>query len=337
MKRKWTAIFAALGMAALIFDSRTALLGAQTGMEVCIKTVIPSLFPFFVLSILLGGALREERMGFLAPIARLLRVPDGAMPLILVGLLGGYPVGAQGVALAHREGRLHQADAWRMLAFCSNAGPAFIFGMGARLFPQLWVCFLVWAVHIASSWCVALLTPCDHTHTAAIATGGGISLPQAMRQAIITLASVCGWVVLFRILIAFADRWALWAVSREIRAMLIGAAELANGCCTLPEIPGTGLRMTAFASLLSFGGLCVAMQTASVCQGTNLGLYLPGKVCQAAISCLLCIPAQLLLPMEQRWYCGAALTVVLCAICVAYRIYAVKTQKSSSILSAAVV
>ena len=337
MKRKWTAMLSALGMAALIFDSKTALLGAEAGIEVCMKTVVPSLFPFFVLSILLGGALAGQRMRLLSPLARLLKVPENAVSLIVVGLLGGYPVGAQVVAGAYEDGRLAKKDAQRMLAFCSNAGPAFLFGMGARLFDELWICFLVWFIHIVSSWCVALLTPCSSARNAGYTTNGGVTLTQALKKAVAVLATVCGWVVLFRVLIAFADRWVLWAVTPEVRAVIIGFSELANGCCELQKIGCVGLRISLFAVLLSFGGLCVMMQTASVCEGLRIGLYLPGKICQGAISLLLSIPVQLLLPRQERWVCGAALIVLCCTVCVVYRFFAVKKQKSSSIRAAAVV
>ena len=40
-----------LGMLALILDGRTAIEGARQGIGLCLRTVIPSLFPFFVLSI----------------------------------------------------------------------------------------------------------------------------------------------------------------------------------------------------------------------------------------------------------------------------------------------
>ena len=44
-------------MLALILDGRTAIDGARQGIELCLRTVIPSLFPFFVLSILLTSSL----------------------------------------------------------------------------------------------------------------------------------------------------------------------------------------------------------------------------------------------------------------------------------------
>ena len=55
MKRRTAAalVFSSAGMLVLILDGKAALLGAQAGVELCLNTVIPSLFPFFVLSVLL--------------------------------------------------------------------------------------------------------------------------------------------------------------------------------------------------------------------------------------------------------------------------------------------
>ena len=41
---------AAIVMLILILDGRCALYGAAEGLELCIRTVIPSLFPFFFFS-----------------------------------------------------------------------------------------------------------------------------------------------------------------------------------------------------------------------------------------------------------------------------------------------
>ena len=46
---------AAIAMLILILDGRCALYSAAEGLELCIRTVIPSLFPFFNLSIGLVG------------------------------------------------------------------------------------------------------------------------------------------------------------------------------------------------------------------------------------------------------------------------------------------
>ena len=59
--------------------------------------------------------------------------PQGASALVL-GMLSGYPVGAQTAASLYASGQLTKEETERLLGFCSNAGPAFIFGMVGGLF-----------------------------------------------------------------------------------------------------------------------------------------------------------------------------------------------------------
>ncbi len=97
MKRRnfWTGICVSLGMLALILDGRTAIEGARQGIELCLRTVIPSLFPFFVLSILLTSSLLGSSLIVLRPLGRLFGMPEGAESLLIPAFLGGYPVGRE--------------------------------------------------------------------------------------------------------------------------------------------------------------------------------------------------------------------------------------------------
>ena len=92
MKRTRPFLSIATGCSAmliLVLDSKTALLGAQKGIELCIYTVIPSLFPFFVISILLTGALSGSSLAMLRPILRFCKMPEGSGNLLTVGPGGG--------------------------------------------------------------------------------------------------------------------------------------------------------------------------------------------------------------------------------------------------------
>ena len=218
-----------------------------------------------------------------------------------------------------------------MLAFCSNAGPAFIFGIGHPLFGSIGLCFALWGIHLIAAFCVALLTTCDHTHSAQNSPIRVVTLPQALHAASRIMATICCWAVLFRVVMNILEKWCLHGLSHWITCAIYGALELANGCCLLPSVNPLGLRLTIFVCLIGFGGLCVYMQTRSVCEGLNTWRYFLGKCCQAAISFLLCIPVQLLLPSQQRWFPGIQPIVCCCAICVFYHIMCRKRENSSSI------
>ena len=103
------------------------------------------------------------------------------------------------------------------------------------------------------------------------------------------MAMICSWVIVFRIMITLMDRWLLWCLTNELQLIITGLLELTNGCCRLQEIHSTALRFMIFSLFLSFGGLCVTMQTAGVIDsmGGVLTGYLPAKITQAAISLII--------------------------------------------------
>jgi len=274
----------ATGMIILILDSPTALQGVQDGIDICIKTVIPSLFPFFVLSAMITGAMGSVNLRFLKPLGMLCKIPEGAEGLLIPGFLGGYPVGAQAVKQAYKDGLISRQDAHRLLGFCSNCGPAFLFGVTGTLFEMRASPWFLWGIHVISAIVVARILPgTSHSHCA-ISKSTPPSLPKALEQAVRSTASVCGWILLSRCLIAFLDKWVLRNFSMEIQAAICGFLELANGCVRIHKIGNEGIRFMLVSGILGFGGLCVGMQTASVTGSLGTGWYFPGKIMQMALS-----------------------------------------------------
>ena len=282
----WTGIGASLGMLILILDGKTALEGARQGVELCLRTVIPSLFPFFLLSILLTGSFMGLRLSLLRPAGRLFSLPQGAESILISAFLGGYPVGAQCLAEASRAGQLERRDTERLLAFCNNAGPAFLFGMVASMFPRQWMAWALWGIHIVSAWMVSALLP-GGGNTARLDGKASPSLSSAMVSAVTVMSQVCGWVVLFRVVIAFLHRWALWLLPTAAQVAVTGLLELSNGCCDLAAIEDVSLRFVVCSGILAFGGLCVTMQTISVTRGLSLKHYFLGKGLQTLFSLFL--------------------------------------------------
>lgn len=283
-----------LAMTVLILDGRTALEGAADGIELCVRAVIPSLFPFLFLSVMLTAGITGLSSPILAPLERLCRIPKGAGGLLAAGLLGGYPVGAQGVAQAWRSGALSREDARRMLGFCSNAGPSFLFGMLCGVFdvPTLWA---LWGIHILSALVTGILLPGGSDATAPPQSPASVPPSQALERSLKIMARICGWVILFRVLLAFCRRWFLWAFPDETAVIFSGLLELTNGCGLLAMLPSGGARFLAASELLAWGGLCVGLQTVSVTGSLGTGLYFPGKLLQTGISLSMAWLAQPLL------------------------------------------
>lgn len=265
--RKMMLIIPILGMGIFILYSRETLGFASQGIELCLRTVIPSLFPFFLLSGYLTGNLTGA----------------GLSAMVVSGFLGGYPIGARSVAESWRTGHLSRSCANRMLMFCSQAGPSFFFGIVAAAFPELKYAWMLWAVQILSAASVGVLVYKPNAGKIQEQEFATVNLSVAMKNAILAMASVCGWVVIFRVVLGFLE----WLPMDEyFQVMLSGFLELANGCLKLSGVERVTARFLVAAVMLNFGGICVLMQTASLIQGLDLRYYLFGKVLQTGFALL---------------------------------------------------
>ena len=301
LKKLITALLFPVILIAMITMSKEITTAANAGIALCVQVVIPSLFPFFVICTYLNGAIAQNELMLLRPLGRFCRIPKGSESIFLIGLLGGYPIGAQCVSQSHEMNILSKSDAERMLGFCNNAGPAFIFGMLSIYFPKKYMLWLLWLVQIVSSILTAHLIPglSDSTINPNLEYKK-ISLPSAVRQSVQAMATVCGWVILFRIIIhvTFGN---LKAVSKWALLLLTGVMELTNGCTMLTTVDRTGLRFVLSSALLSFGGICVHMQTFSVTNNLQKHIYLIGKMLQTIISIVIStILQQWFFPTEAR-------------------------------------
>ena len=153
--KKWltlSAVLAAGGL--LLLRPQEAAQAVREGLALCAGTVIPSLFPFFVVvSLLLQLGLAEALQGlcgpFMGPLFRMRGVC--ALPL-LAGLLGGYPAGARTAAELFQQGRLSQQEAELLLGFCDNCGPAFLLGyVGAGVLGDARAGAYLYLIHVLSA------------------------------------------------------------------------------------------------------------------------------------------------------------------------------------------
>lgn len=272
---------AALGMLALILDSRSAALAAAEGIELCIRAVIPSLFPFFLLSGYLTGNLQGGKW-----MAKLFRCPENCGSILLTGFLGGYPIGARLAAQEYHSKHISKEQADRLLSFCSQAGPSFLFGITAGQLGKSYLTWLLWIILLLSALSVAWLIPGSTEERAKTIPTKNQTLTETMGASVRAMAWVCGWVMVFSVLMAFLKRWLFWLLPKSVQVLLCGLLELTNGCLMLGSVQPPLLRFLIAAVMLNFGGLCVLMQTASVTEGLSLRRYILGKLLQTGFAVL---------------------------------------------------
>ncbi len=306
------AVFAAA--AALVIFPKPSLEAAANGLELCLNVIIPSLVPFFVLSTLvvqLGLARHFGRV--LEPVMRpLFNVGGACSAAFVLGFIGGYPVGAKTVIALYESGGCSKTEAERLLSFCNNSGPAFIFGgVGAGVFSSSAIGLLLYLGHTLASVCVGILfrfwgrgaekkesRRLPETASKRFAP----AFVESVRSAFQTTINICGFVIFFTIIIkilflsgilplvasllgavfspfGFDTAWA--------ERLLTGLIELTSGVWTLQGAAGELSRAMAMAAfMLGWAGLSIHCQVLSFIgdSGLSVRTYIYGKILQAGIS-----------------------------------------------------
>ena len=276
MMKKWLTLPAVLAVGGLLLlRPQEAAQAVREGLALCAGTVIPSLFPFFVVvSLLLQLGLAETLQGlcgpFMGPLFRMRGVC--ALPL-LAGLLGGYPAGARTAAELFQQGRLSRREAELLLGFCDNCGPAFLLGyVGAGVLGDARAGAYLYLIHVLSA-LLAGMVLCrlcpgrDPALPGGRTAARGVPFPQALTAAgsgaVTATLNICAFVVLFRVLAALL-----------VLEMVTGVSALS---------PGRAGFVWAGA-IVGWGGLSVHCQALSAAAPLSFRWHWAGKALQAALS-----------------------------------------------------
>ena len=96
-----------LTAAAMVLWPEESVSAARGGLELCGNVIIPSLFPFFVLSSLVVELGLSRYLGrlFQPIMAPLFRVNGACACALALGFVGGYPVGARTAITLYQNGQ----------------------------------------------------------------------------------------------------------------------------------------------------------------------------------------------------------------------------------------
>ena len=144
----------------LVLFSNSNLVATKNGLKLWATCVVPSLFPFFVITNLLSHTKVVSAIGKLLDkcMRPIFNVPGVGGFAFVMGLISGYPVGAKIVADFREKGLVTKDEGERLLAFTNNSGPLFILSsVGIALFGDTKTGLLLLVTHILSCITVGIL------------------------------------------------------------------------------------------------------------------------------------------------------------------------------------
>ena len=275
----WKRTKAAAGAAAalvlgtlLLARPQAAATGFGYGVRLCLHSVLPALFPFFVVcGLLTAGPAAVSLARGLAPLTRRWGLGSDAAPLaLLLAWLGGYAVCAKTVADLRAQNRLTMREAELTLLLGCCAGPGFVVGcLGGLLLGSVRLGVLLYALQLAANLlAAACLVPWlpkaeAVTPTVPAPAAAPASLPQAISAAVDSSLQVCGCTVFFCVVDAALR--SLFALPALPGAVLSGMLEISSGCAAFAALGGRP-ALYGLCFCLSLPGISVLCQILTLLQ-----------------------------------------------------------------------
>ncbi len=256
-------ICACLFAAGLFTQPEAAAKGISDGLLLCVNVIIPSLFPFVALAAFLNKSGLTDIIGkVLSPFTLLLfHMPGATACTILMGLIGGYPVGGKMIAELYEEEKITAKQAHWLFFYCVNPGPAFaISAIGIAVLGNRKLGIILFASLAISSLLIGILTGLLNRKSplspACVVRKEKTGLIDAyvcsVADASASMYSVCAWVVIFSCIIALLGTLNL---SEQTQSLLTCILECSRGCTAL-----SGQNLPLIAAVLGWGGISVQCQ-----------------------------------------------------------------------------
>lgn len=278
------------------------------GLNLWFERMIPTLFPFMVLSgIIIRMNLTGSFVRLLNPLfARIFRVNSDCIYGIVIGFLCGFPMGAHVASQLYKKGNITKSEASYLLAFCNNIGPVYflsfvlptlklketsIYLFGMYGLPFLYGLFLRYTVYTNIS--DRYLCPSSDSLPSSEKlpfSGKASSLLAALDESVFSslssIARLGGYMIFFNLLFILPSLAVRFLpIKEDFSILFTGGA----GC--LLEITGGIGILSARAPLwvlciLPFGGLSCIVQTYSMIKDTDLSIteYVMHKMILTAIT-----------------------------------------------------
>lgn len=269
----------------LILEPEICKNSIANSIILCSRVLIPALFPFSVcvLFIMKSGVL--DKLNFLSPLTeKIFGLPVQSFSIMLLSMLGGYPIGAKLINDAVSDGQLKEKDSKVMLNFCINAGPAFIVAaVGNGILHSKKLGYILLLSHIMSSFIICIfyrfigkkIYSFTKSKSKKISPADNFVL-SASESASVTI-NICSFVILFSAITAYIEHFS--------KSLVFFKPILYLTEVTLAVTKTNNIYFISF--LLGFAGFCIWCQILSVGKNIKINFisFLLCRIIHGILSC----------------------------------------------------
>ncbi len=282
----------------LLLNPDIAIGYARQGLQLCAKTVIPSLFPFMVISGLfveLGVADLLSKI-FALPMRKLFGISGAGSAAPLMGALCGFPVGAATAKRLYDSGKIGKGELVRLLTFSNNPSSGFLI---SALGNALWSCpdfgVVLYVIQIFSAILVGvifrfIMPEKDNflNEKSSQTEFAGVRVFQkVISEAAISMLNVCALVLFFASMVgALLSLFESFGSGQVLKTLVYGFFEMTGACGEAAKLLPKESGMIITALICGWSGLSVHFQVIAICHGERISFapYFAAKLLQGVLS-----------------------------------------------------
>ncbi len=272
----------------------TAGQGISEGIDICLGTLIPSLYPFMVISsLIINLNITDLFEKYLSRISNLIfKLPGKCLGIILLSFVGGFPVGGKMIKEMYEKKEITATQGQRLLLFCVSPGPAFaISSVGFYMLGSKKAGLIIYSSLISASIVIGILsrffateeTPYKYCGEQSEDNTFSHSLIKSVSAASSSMLGVCSWVIIFSCINKLLE---ITAYSDSFKMFLYCILEVTNGCL----VSAGNLPVPIIAGIIGFGGICTHFQIMSAVNKVGLKYkhFITARILCGALSVVIC-------------------------------------------------
>ena len=233
----------------LLLRAETTMTAAAAACRLFVTAVLPGLFPYMVISLMLASRVKRLRPGLVQ----------------VLGWGGGSPAGARLIPLCQGVTRRDQV---RLAVSCATMSPMFLLGTVGGWLQSSWAGAVCLISVIAGGWLAGEIARlCSRREPAGpLQAGAGgsleaLSFGSAVEQSARTMLLVCGTMVMLRVFAALAAEILPNGLILPVTTLL----EVTTGTSAIATLPlPLALRAALIAGACGFGGMAILLQNRAV-------------------------------------------------------------------------
>ncbi len=257
----FSAFFVIIFVVSFFVFSNEFLTGAKRGLDICGNVIIPSLFPFLIISSFVSKsnfAFFENKItAFISE--KVFCLPPCTLSVIFMSLIGGFPVGIRMINELYDSGKVTRNTAERLSLFCVNAGPAFVINaVGVMMIKNkkagviIFISITLASLFIAFASRFFYKNEVEKSEKICAEKSFSEALVKSVSDSTNALISICSWIIIVSSFLPLIDKMNYDVASVFLKAI----SEVTTGAMIFAE------KYPAYflSGIIAFGGLCVHCQ-----------------------------------------------------------------------------